>query len=156
MTIKSFRGKIADGAIEEINLRTNNGKMGYKILKFQIVTSAPSTSSEHLCQVWRNPHTAEASKTDVTIDFANQDLLAVALWSNDSAAQTYSDDFHVIFDNVIFNQNIFVTNQTITGSNFCNYHIELEQIKLSDNETTMATLQSIRSQYESYTPAGPS
>jgi hypothetical protein len=144
MPIKSFRGKLADGAVETIPLHTNNGSTGYRIVKFEIVTDAPSVTSEHLCQIWSTESSAEAGKTASTIDFSDNTLLAVALWSNDSSAQTYSDDFHVVFDNMTFNQDIYVTNQTINGSNGCNYHIELEQIKLSLDENTVATLKDIR------------
>ena len=41
------------------------------------------------------------------------------------------------------------------GTTNGNYYLELEQIKLNDNESTMATLQSIRSTFEALTPAGP-
>ena len=144
MPIKSFRGKIADGAVDTISLHTNDGSVGYRIVKFEIVTSAPSATSEHLCQVWTVESSAEAAKGLNTIDFSNNTLLACALWSNDSSAQTNSEDLHVIFDNVIFNQDIFVSNQTINGTNECNYHIELEQVKLDLNENTVATLKDIR------------
>ena len=33
MPIKSFRGKLATGLTEIINLHTNNGSIGYKIKK---------------------------------------------------------------------------------------------------------------------------
>ena len=144
MTIKSFRGKIADGIVDTISLHTNNGSVGYKIVKFEIVTSAPSTSSEHLCQVWSVKSSATTGAASSTIDFSDNTLLAIALWSNDSSAQTYSDDFHVVFDNMVFNQDIYVTNQTINGSNECNYHLELEQVKLALDENTVATLKDIR------------
>ena len=35
--IKSYRGLIADGAQDRIPLHTNDGKTGYKIVKFQIM-----------------------------------------------------------------------------------------------------------------------
>jgi len=142
--IKSFRGKIVDGGVDTIVLHTNNGAMGYRIVKFEIVTSVPSTSSEHLCQVWSVLSSATAGSAASTIDFSDNTLLACALWSNDSSAQTNSEDLHVIFDNIIFNQDIYVSNQTINGSNECNYHIELEQVKLDLSENTVATLKDIR------------
>ena len=144
MPIKSFRGIISDGQVDTISLHTNDGSTGYKITKFEIVTSAPTVSSEHLCQVWTVKSNATTGAALSTIDFSDPTLIAVALWSNDSSAQTYSDDFHVIFDNRVFNQDIYVSNQTITGSNKCNYHLELEQVKLSTNESTVATLKDIR------------
>jgi len=144
MPVKSFRGRVADGQYDTLHLHTNNGSMGYRIKKFEIVTSAPSTTSEHICQIWSIEGSAVTGAAAATVDFSDNTLLGTALWSNDSSAQTYSDDFHVIFDNVIFNQDIYVSNQTITGSNECNYHIELEQVRLDLSENTVATLKDIR------------
>ena len=51
----------------------------------------------------------------------------------------------VIFDNEKFNQDIFVTNVDVVGNSApINYYIELEQIKLSLDENTVATLKDIR------------
>ena len=41
MTIKSYRGLMADGATLRINLRTNDGKTGYRIKKFEAIPNAP-------------------------------------------------------------------------------------------------------------------
>lgn len=142
--IKTYRGLLADGGQDRIRLRTKTGKTGYRIVKFEIVTSAPSSSSEHLCQIWKTETAATAGALLSTIDFTDSDLLGIALWSNDSSAQTNPDDFHVIFDKVIVNQDIYVSNQTINGSNSCNYHIELETTDLSDAQATQATLQALR------------
>jgi len=144
MVVKTFRGKIADGGYDQIRLSTTQGKVGYRIVKLEIVTSAPSTTSEHLCQVWSVEAAAIAGATASTIDFTQNELLAVALWSNDSSAATYSEDLHVIFDNIIFNQDIFISNQTINGSNDCNYHMELEVIPLNEQSAEYTTLKDIR------------
>ena len=37
MPIKTFRGKLADDTQDTINLHTNNGLVGYRIKKFQLV-----------------------------------------------------------------------------------------------------------------------
>ena len=50
----------------------------------------------------------------------------------------------IIFDKEIFNQDIYITSKTITGSDEANYYIELEQVKLDLNENTVATLKDIR------------
>jgi len=141
--IKTFRGLLVDSGKQEINLHTNDGKTGYRIVKFIIVTDTPTVTSEHLVQIWSEESAADATLN--SIDFSNQRLLGAALWSNDSSAQTNPDDFHVIFDRQIINQDIFVTNQNLNGSSKVNYYIELEQIALDLNEATVATLQSIRS-----------
>jgi len=52
----------------------------------------------------------------------------------------------VIFDNEVFNQDIYITyTDNGGGSNEdINYYIELEQIKLDLSENTVATLKDIR------------
>jgi len=154
MTIKSFRGLLADGATERINLKTNTGKIGYRIVKFQIIGSDPvDVVQESVVAIWtEDPNLPTATSH---INFSDQSLLAAGVWANNSTASNYGTNTIVIFDNMLVNQDIFVTHKEKSASQGCNYYIELEQIKLSDNESTMATLQSIRSRYESYTPAGP-
>jgi len=49
-----------------------------------------------------------------------------------------------IFDNEIFNQDIFVTYTTGQGGQKINYYLELEQIRLNVDEATVATLKDIR------------
>jgi len=152
MTIKSFRGSLADGAQEEINLRTNDGKTGYRIVKFQLMHNEPGQhSAEHTVKIYSEKQT---TTIDNAIDFSDHSLLAAG-YILDNPDNAYPVGNVIIFDNVTFNQNIFVTHEDTVGSRLVNYYLELEQIKLNDNESTMATLQSIRSRYESYTPAGP-
>ena len=50
----------------------------------------------------------------------------------------------VVFDNEIFNQDIYITHTDAHATGECNYYIELEQIKLDLNENTVATLKDIR------------
>jgi len=154
MTIKSYRGLMADGATLRINLRTNDGKTGYRIKKFEAIPNAPGVgSSNHVLKIFKTEPTIVASST---IDFSDQDLIG-SLWMRDNVDANYVSTIEsIIFDQEVFNQDIFITHVETVGSEGCNYFIELEQIKLTDNETTMATLQSIRSSYESYRPAGPS
>ena len=155
MTIKTFRGLLADGAQQEINLRTNTGKIAYRIHKFELMVKGPGqANSEHTVKIFTLPQAT--GDIDGIINFGDHNLLAAGIVSNTTAG--YSQIFNappVIFDNVTFNQNIFITHFESHSNEAINYHLELEQIKLSDNESTMATLQSIRSRYESYTPAGP-
>jgi len=154
MTIKTYRGKLKDGAKEQIRLKTNTGKIGYRIVKFQVMSDAPTTvSAECVVKIFKVPQTTVTAK----INFKDNNLLAVALWTSDSDTHEQAEDMNVIFDKEIFNQDIYITHEnTAGGAEDCNYYIELEQVTLNDNESTMATLQSIRSRYESYTPAGPS
>ncbi len=88
-------------------------------------------------------YTIPQIKADVssTIDFSDPTLIAAVFYETDHTA-TLSDNQNVIFDNMIFNQDIYLT---IRGSEVAlNYHIELEQVKLDLNENTVATLKDIR------------
>ena len=141
MPIKSFRGLIADGAIDTINLHTNNGSTGYRITKFQLMPNRPGkVRSEHVVKIFKIPQTGA---TTVTVDFSDSTLLAAGIITNQTDANdTYSSE--IIFDQEIFNQDIFVTNFDDTGNEAVNYYIELEQVKLALDENTVATLKDIR------------
>jgi len=143
MTIKTFRGKIADGAQDIISLHTNNGSIGYRILKFQTIGVQPDiggTAGEHYTKIWSVSQTT-ISATTPNIDFSDQTLLAVN-WSSNNVERNFADS--IIFDNMIINQDIYVTHTEALGSTENNYYIELEQFKLDLNENTVATLKDIR------------
>ena len=142
MTIKSFRGRIADNGIQTIPLSTNNGSIGYRIVKFSIMPGTPpSTSYENVVKIFTIPQTT----ANATMDFSDNTLLAAAFMSGNSSTN-YAEDMHVVFDNMTFNQDIFVTytNNVAAGSDECNYYIELETSNLSLDENTVATLKDIR------------
>ena len=141
MTIKSFRGHIADGAIDTISLSTNDGSTGYKIKKFTVMPNTPTTSDyESVIKIFSIPQTAVST----TIDFSDNTLLAAATYSQKADTRYYPDDVSVVFDNVTFNQDIYITHDNEGLSASINYYIELEQIKLDLNENTVATLKDIR------------
>ena len=50
----------------------------------------------------------------------------------------------VIFDDDVFNQDIYITHVETVGTEPCSYYIKLEQVKLSLDENTVATLKDIR------------
>jgi len=140
--IKSFRRKIVDGGQDTIVLHTNDGATGYRIVKLQIMSAEPygGGSAEHLVQVW----TVEQTTVTADVDFSDQTLLASAIVNNATTGYQDASIPVIVFDNVIFNQDIFVTHNDNNSNQPCNYHIELEQISLDLNEATVATLQSIR------------
>ena len=140
MPIKSFRGKIADNGIDVISLHTNDGSTGYRVKKFELFPHAPgATIQESLVKIYTVPQTSAAS----TIDFADNTLLGSAYLALNSSAY-YATDMITIFDNMTFNQDIYLTHVDVVGSSGCNYYIELEQVKLDLNENTVATLKDIR------------
>ena len=143
MPIKSFRGLIADGGQDKISLKTNNGSTGYRIVKFEIFPNNPGTeSSESTVQVFKVEQ-ASVSTSAASVDFSNNTLIAAAFYAK-SAGVDNADKEVVIFDNDIFNQDIFVTHTDTAATQAVNYHIELEQIKLDLTENTVATLRDIR------------
>ena len=144
MPIKSFRGLIVDGGQDTIVLHTNDGSTGYKIVKLQIISNTPVTAgaSEHVVQIWKVKQATPSTLT-VDIDFSNQVLLAAATWSG-SDNPIYQSTEQVVFDNEIFNQDIYITHTNTDGSASVNYYLELEQIKLDLNANTIATLKDIK------------
>ena len=141
MPIKTFRGLIADGNQDIVVLHTNDGSLGYRIIKFSIIPEKPVTAAnECVLQIWKVSQTGVTSE----IDFSNQTLLGIGIYSNQTDTTYYPDDQTIIFDTEIFNQDIYITHKNETGTVSCNYYLELEQVKLDLNENTVATLKDIR------------
>ena len=141
--IISYRGKLADGAQDTIPLHTNDGKTGYKVVKFQVIPfKAVTSANESVIQVWKIKQTALTSN----IDFGDLTLLAVGVYSNQSDTTYYPDDMNIVFDNEIFNQDIYLTHVNETGSGACNYYLELEQIDLTEDQALVAIVKNLRNE----------
>jgi hypothetical protein len=139
----SFKGQILEGQQEKINLKTMNGKTGYQIVQFQIIGSQPGQDNvENICQVFTTDQTGSIT---ADVNFTNSELIAVA-YNKDFATNDFANAVQtIIFDNIPFNQDIFITAvDTRGGSNPINYYIELETMALTDIQATQLTLQSIR------------
>ena len=138
--IKTFRGTIADGGQDTIVLHTNDGSMGYRIVKFQTFPTEPGEQNiESTAKIYK----VSQSTIDNTVDFSDNTLLAAAYYQ-DGTDTNFSGSEIIVFDNEIFNQDIYITAVDVTSNQFTNYHIELEQVKLDLNESTVATLKDIR------------
>jgi len=138
--IKSFRGQLADITITRIRLSTNDGLTGYKINKFQIFPVTPgAVAQQSVVQLYSKAPTAATG----TVDFSNPLLLGAAYYQDD-ANPSYPASLVVVFDNVTFNQDIFVTHLDDAVGESCNYYLELEQVRLDLNEATVATLKDMR------------
>jgi len=142
--IKTFRAKLADGEQDTIRLSTNDGLTGYKIKKFELMPTAPGvTSQESVMKLF----TYEPATVTGTIDFDDVTLLGAAFLRSPASIGTasgYTSAIITVFDNVTFNQDIFITHDENSGSAACNYYLELEQVKLDLNEATVATLKDMR------------
>jgi len=122
--VHSFRGLLGDGGQDEINLERQNVNLAYRIVKFEVMGSQPgSLNYEAILQVWREIQTSISA----TIDFSNPDLLAAAIWTGSTNAEVYSSAMNVIFDNILFSRNIYVTNQDLQNQ-AVNYYIEIEEV----------------------------
>jgi len=139
----SFRGTLDMGVQQKINLATLNGKTGYKITKFQIMSTTPGLINhdvEFVCKIYSKKQT----DFPATVDFSEGDLLGVAYYQ-DHHQLYYTDSKTIIFDNEIFNQNIFIYCEDADGgTRVCNYYFELETIALSDIQATQLTLKNLR------------
>jgi len=141
--IKSFRGKLDDGAQETLSLHTNNGRIGYRIFKFQLIPDTPGTNqTEAIVKIYTVPQTTITN----TIDFSDETLAAAIFQAvSNGSNEAYSESIVTIFDTKVFNQDIFITAKENSGARATNYYIELEQFVLNENENTVATLKDIRS-----------
>jgi len=144
MTIKTFRGKIADGDQDTIVLHTNDGSVGYRIVKFELMSPEPGIiNQESIVKIYKIDQNVPTDAATGTIDFSDQTLLGAGyLESHDDHA--YSDSVNIIFDSEIFNQDIYITHKEVKSANGVNYYIELEQMNLDLNQNTVATLKDIR------------
>jgi len=142
MPIKSFRGKLGNNETDTISLHTNTGSTGYRIIKFQTMPKIPENQNEEGClQLFTIKSSAVTAASNGEVDFNDQTLLAASFYSSATGATAAPEDYTVIFDNTIFNQDIYVASKS---QGQMNYYIELEQIKLDLNENTVATLKDIR------------
>lgn len=138
MTIKTFRGSLADGGKETISLHTNDGTTGYRIVKFQIMPTDSSNNYECTAKIY----TVEQTAVNSLVDFSNQTLLAAAFTGLISGG--YAGAETIIHDNMTFNQDIYITAQDLSASQNTNYYIELEQVELDTHQAQVASLKDLR------------
>jgi len=139
--IKTFRGILSDNTQNRIRLSTKKGKIGYRIIKFQVIAyDMPGTAMESVCSVFKVKQTGTMP---LTIDFADGNLLACAYFSGGATASTSLDEV-IIFDQEIFNQDIYITHNDAQDAGALNYYLELETTTLSDNAAAVSTLRDIR------------
>jgi len=141
--IRTFRGKIASDGFDTIVLHTNDGSTGYRIVKFDVFPASPDNSHEAVTKIY-SVKSADVTTPTITADFSDNELLAASWYafegSGSSAATGY---LNVVFDNMVFNQDIYVTSKDGQGRAM-NYYIELEQVKLDLGENTVATLKDLK------------
>ena len=138
--IKTFRGLLADGGQDRIRLSTKKGKIGYKIINFQIMGQEPGEGAmDHTMKIFK----VQQSSVNNTIDFSDGNLLGMAYLQDDAGAH-YPASVQVIFEQEIFNQDIFITHVDTNAALPCSYYLELETSSLTDNAAAVSTLRDIR------------
>ena len=143
MVVKTYRGLLADGGQERIRLSTIQGKVGYRIVKFQIFPNNPGTQSgEYVMKTYKVEQTA----VDNVIDFSDQTLLAASYYTDQNAPSTTPGEIVTVFDQEVFNQDIYITYIDTDGSESTNYYLELEIIPLTDQGAEYTTMKDIRTQ----------
>ena len=141
MPIKTFRGLLADGAQEQIHLKHRDGKTGYKIKDLRIMPKTPGTTgAEFALKIYKTKQTT----VDGTIDFGDNRLIAAATLKAQTTLSNPETPLQVFFEHETFNQDIYVTAFDADSSNPINFYLELEQVKLSSDEATVATLKNMR------------
>jgi len=137
--ILSYKGKLVNGGQDTILLSTRKGETGYRIRKFQ----AMGTSEDENYEATIKLYSTFQSTVNIAVDFSDTSLLGAILYGDQSthangAVQT------IVFDQVIFNQDIYVTFDDANASADMNYYLELEVIKLDESQAMVATLSDIR------------
>jgi hypothetical protein len=142
--ILSYRGLLAEAGQDTILLTTKKGEVGYKIIKFQLFPYKPGWAEfESLVQIWKEEQDGIPT-TEAKSDFNNNRLLAASLFSATATTANSPNSITTIFGNEIFNQDIYVTHTQQSGAESINYYIELEIIKLTEDQAMVATLKDIR------------
>jgi len=135
---------LADGGQERIALTTIRGLIGYRITKFQLMPHKYGLNT-HEMESTVKIYKVEQTTVDEVMDFSDNTLLAAGIINMD-ASETTPTNLVTVFDNELFNQDIYIThhNQHDTDTSACNYYIELEQMDLALDEATVTTLKNLR------------
>jgi len=129
--VHSFRGLLEDGGQEKIRIQGSVGAIAWRIVKFAAFPNLPGTTDwESTLQVFREEQTSISVDT-ATVNFDDDQLLA-AIYYPDSADLRYNaGSTTVVFDNMLFVRNIWVTHTNTGGTDSMNYYIELEEVTVS-------------------------
>jgi len=140
MVVKTFRGLLTDGSEDKIRLGTIKGKVGYRIIKFQVMPNTLTASdSVQYIKITKGTYTQTTN-----VNFSDTDLLAVAIVRIGNLLTEGSLQPSIIFDHEIFNQDIFINLKNLDGTLSANYYIELEVIPLDDAGAEYTTLKDMR------------
>jgi len=138
--ILSYRGLLGDGGQDTILLSTKKGEVGYRIIKFELIPNQPfNKTQESVMKIYKE----EQTTINGVVDFSDNRLLGVGTFKMHDTTN-YMAFEHIVFDQEIFNQDIYITNYDAATGESCNYYLELEAIKLDESQAMVATLKDIR------------
>jgi hypothetical protein len=136
----TFSGVIDEGLEERIKLSTLNGKTGYRIVDFDAISTEPgNVTYRSVIKVYSKSQGSGGTK----VEFDEGDLLGV-VYLEDDANPSYAMSQKIIFDEKVFNQDIYVTYGGVQGTTPVSYKITLEKMKLTDLQATQLTLANLR------------
>tara|TARA_B100000700_G_C14510549_1_gene608383 strand:- start:140 stop:571 length:432 start_codon:yes stop_codon:yes gene_type:complete len=138
MPIKTFRGVIPNNGTVKLSLATNNGSIGYKLMKFQIMPVQSYNNYEITSKMFKT----EPGTPSSDVDLSDNTIVAAAF--SGLADGKYAGAKTVIMDRDVFNQDVYLTAVDNGGSQDCNFYLELETMTLDQNENTLVTLKDIR------------
>lgn len=140
----TYRGSLTHEEERKIDLETKEGSLGYRIVRFELMPQNFGGSSNELestVKVYGN----KPPLISATVNFDDQDLLAVATLGMDSDPSTYPMNMWATFDALMFNQNIFITHYNNHADQApVNFYLELEQFSISKLESATLTLKNMR------------
>jgi len=110
-------------------------------MKFQVIPNTPGTGSDS--EIVAKIYTTSQSSVDATVDFSDPELMGAAYYQDNTGGGGMVDV--IIFDKEVFNQDVYITYSKGTGSQACNYYIEMEVMELSDMAAEYTTIKDIRS-----------
>jgi len=149
MVVKTYRGMLANSTQDRIRLSTIKGKVGYQIVKFELMTHIPldGNDTEHIVLIWKTERTTTqlGNTTTAQPNFTDSDLLAAGVMLQDVTGSGHGYWTSSIFDNEIVNQDIYISARDVGGTAVaCNYYLELEVIPLDDLRAEYTTLKDMR------------
>jgi len=122
----SFRGLLADGGQDKIRIEGATGEIAWRITKFALIGKTPgSMTIEGVVKVYRE----EQTTVDGDVNFKDNELLAAGYYVDNTSAGSPGYET-IIFDNSLFNRNIWVTGFDASVGETINYYIELEEVKV--------------------------
>jgi len=139
--IKTFRGQLGDGEQETIRLSTNNGMVGYRINKIDVISNDPlGTAAKGVVKIYKR----KQDTVDAEINLDDHMLFGVCYYTSNNTTSSNAVNESIVFDQEIVNQDLFITSDSGGATQLMNYYIELEQLALDISEATVATLKDLR------------